>query len=133
MKRSKFHNRLRSEAGQSMTEFTLVLPALFFVLFLIVQFGILFNNYLTLTDAVRAGSRKGTVSRLAASPKATTEQAVRDASGGLDKDEIFVDAQSTWEPGAPLTVTATYPYKVEILGKVIAAGDLTSEIKERVE
>jgi Flp pilus assembly protein TadG len=133
VKGSKFYNRLCSEAGQSMTEFTLVLPALFFILFMIVQFGIVFNNYLTLTDAVRAGSRKGTVSRLAANPKGTTEQAVKDAAGGLDQGEILVDAQSSWQPGEPLIVTATYPYEVKILGKVIASGDLSSEIKERVE
>ena len=44
-----------------MTEFALVLPILLFLLLAIVQFGVVFNNYVTLTDAVRAGARKGAV------------------------------------------------------------------------
>ena len=39
-----------------MAEFTLVLPVLAILLFGIIQFGITFNNYITLTDAVRAGA-----------------------------------------------------------------------------
>ena len=46
-----------------MTEFALVLPILLFLLLAIVQFGVVFNNYVTLTDAVRAGARKGAVAR----------------------------------------------------------------------
>ena len=42
-----------------MTEFALVMPILLFLLLGIIQFGIVFNNYVTLTDAVRAGARKG--------------------------------------------------------------------------
>ena len=40
-----------------MVEFTLVLPVLLVVLFGIIQFGITFNNYISLTDSVRAGAR----------------------------------------------------------------------------
>ena len=49
--------------GQAMVEFALVLPILVALVFGIIQFGILFNHHLTLTDAVRAGSRQGAVSR----------------------------------------------------------------------
>ena len=56
-------NRIREERGQTMTEFAIVLPILIVLLFGIVQFGILFNNYVTLTDAVRAGARAAAVSR----------------------------------------------------------------------
>ena len=45
---------MRNEKGQAMTEFAVVLPVVALVLFAILQFGIAFNNYLTLTDAVRA-------------------------------------------------------------------------------
>ncbi len=58
--------RIRDERGQSMTEFAIVLPILVVLLFGIVQFGILFNNYVTLTDAVRAGARAAAVSRQSA-------------------------------------------------------------------
>ena len=49
---------ITSERGQTMAEFAVVLPILVVLLFGIMQFGIAFNNYVTLTDAARAGARK---------------------------------------------------------------------------
>src|SRR5204862_2571265 len=54
--------QIRSEQGQSMTEFALVLPVLALILFAVLQFGIALNNYVTLTDAARAGARRAAVS-----------------------------------------------------------------------
>ena len=51
-------NNLRSERGQTMTELALVLPILVVLVLAIAQFGVAFNNYVTLTDAARAASRK---------------------------------------------------------------------------
>ena len=42
-----------------MVEFAFILPILLMVVFGIVQFGILYNDYLTITDATRVGARKG--------------------------------------------------------------------------
>ena len=39
-----------------MTEFALVLPLLALLLFGVIQFGVFFHQYVTLTDAVRAGA-----------------------------------------------------------------------------
>ena len=60
----RFSHRARDERGQAMVEFALVLPILMALLLGIIQFGIVFNNYITLTDAARAGARKAAVSRL---------------------------------------------------------------------
>jgi Flp pilus assembly protein TadG len=49
--------RLHDERGQTMVEFAIVLPVLCLLLFGAIQFGILFNNYVTITDAARAGAR----------------------------------------------------------------------------
>ena len=46
-----------------MVEFALVLPILLLLVMGIIQFGIVFNNYVTLTDGVRAGARQAAVSR----------------------------------------------------------------------
>ena len=46
-----------------MVEFTLLFPVLALLLFGVIQFGIAFNNYLALTDAVRAGSRQASSRR----------------------------------------------------------------------
>jgi Flp pilus assembly protein TadG len=47
--------------GQSLVEFALVLTPLFLVLLGIIQFGFIFNTYVTLTNAAREGARTGTV------------------------------------------------------------------------
>ncbi len=47
--------------GQSLVEFSLVLAPLLLLLLAIVQFGFIFNAYVTLTNAVREGARAGTI------------------------------------------------------------------------
>ena len=55
-----FNHKINSrEDGQAMVEFAIVVPVLLMVVLGIIQFGILFNHSLTLTDAVRAGARQG--------------------------------------------------------------------------
>jgi Flp pilus assembly protein TadG len=51
----------RSEAGQSLVEFSLILLPLFFILLGIIQFGFIFNTYVTMTNAARDAARLGTV------------------------------------------------------------------------
>jgi Flp pilus assembly protein TadG len=48
-------------SGQSLVEFALVLTPLFLVLLGIIQFGFIFNSYVTLTNSAREGARSGTV------------------------------------------------------------------------
>ncbi len=116
-----------------MTEFAMVLPLLVFLLFGVIQFGITFNNYITLTDAVRAGARKATVSRHASNPVAATETQVRNAATDLKSSDLQVSVSSTWEHGQDVTVTATYPYSISLLGLVVKSGRLSAKATERVE
>jgi Flp pilus assembly protein TadG len=124
---------IRNQQGQTMTEFALVLPVLALLLFAVIQFGIVFNNYETLTDATRAGARKAAVSRQASNPAAAAETAVRNSATDLKQSDLKVTINSTWQPSADVTVTATYPYKVSLLGLVVKAGNLSSKTTERVE
>jgi Flp pilus assembly protein TadG len=128
------HSRLRhEEQGQTATELALVLPVFCLLLFGVIQFGILFNNYVALTDAVRAGARTAAVSRHAADPEATAEARVRSAAD-LDDAKLAVSVSATsWEHGEDVTVEATYPYSINLLGWVAAAGVLKSTTTERVE
>jgi Flp pilus assembly protein TadG len=123
----------RNQQGQSMTEFALVLPILVILLFGVIQFGITFNNYITLTDAVRAGARKGTVSRHLQNPNAAVVQSVRDAATDLRQSDLNVSVNSSWQHGEDVTVTGSYPYSISLLGLVVKSGRLTSTTKERVE
>ena len=125
----------KSERGQTMTEFALVLPLLALFLFAVIQFGIVFNNYLTVTDAARAGARKGAVGLYAGDPAADAEAAARASSDNLDNGQldVAVSASPAWEKGADITVTVSYPYQISLLGIVVSSGDLESTTTERIE
>jgi Flp pilus assembly protein TadG len=124
---------LKEERGQTMAEFALVLPALALILFAVLQFGVTFNRYLTVTDAVRVGARAGAVARHGDSPAATTEARVREAAANLDQSKLTVTVTSSWEVGEDVVVSASYPYSIDLLGLVVASGNLTSQTTERVE
>jgi Flp pilus assembly protein TadG len=124
---------LRSEQGQSLTEFALALPILALFLFAVIQFGIAFNNYVTLTDATRAGARKAAVGRQLSNPTSACQTAIRDSGKDLDQTQLVASCSSSWLPGADVTVTATYPYKISLLGIVVKSGRLSSTTTERVE
>src|SRR5213082_2656563 len=117
----------RDERGQTMVEFTLVLPVLLVVLFGIIQFGITFSNY---------GARTAAVSRSSSDPVGDTQARVKDASGDLDPSKVVVPPPVTpsgWTHGADVTVTANYPYSISLLGIVVASGNLSSSTTERIE
>jgi Flp pilus assembly protein TadG len=124
---------IRSQKGQSLTEFALALPVLALLLFAVIQFGIVFNNYVTLTDATRAGARKGAVGRQLPDPQGSTITAVRNSAQDLKQANLVVTVTSTWQPGADVSVTATYPYSISLLGMVVKNGRLSSKTTERVE
>ena len=126
---SKAHVIRTDESGQTMVEMAIVLPVLLVVLIGIVQFGIAFNNYLTLTDAARAGARKAVVSHDAG---ACVSQ-VQGSASNLKQADLTVSCSSSWQHGADVTVTAAYPYSLNVLGVVVADGKLSVTTTERVE
>ncbi len=129
----QLNNTIKNERGQTMAEFALVLPILLVLLFGIIQFGVIFNNYVTLTDAVRSGARKAVVSRFSSNPaKACTDQ-VRAASPQLTQSDLTVSCTSSWQTAQDVTVQATYPYEISLVGMTVVSGNLTATMKERLE
>jgi Flp pilus assembly protein TadG len=126
-------NALKNERGQTMTELALVLPILVVLVLGIAQFGVAFNNYVTLTDAARAGARKAAVSRNSSSPASDCVKAAQAAAASLTQANLTVTCSSSWTIGSDVTVTASYPYSISLLGWVVKSGSLTSSMKERVE
>lgn len=124
---------LQNQRGQTLVEFALVLPLIAILLFGVIQFGIAFNNYVTLTDAVRAGARKAAVSRQTGDPVGNATAAVYSSAADLSASNLNVSVSSDWQPGDPVTVTATYPYSINLLGVVVKTGSLSSKTTERVE
>ena len=130
---SRRRHTIRNERGQTMVEFALVIPILCVVLFGILQFGALYNDYVTLTDATRVGARRAAVSRFESSPSAAAETAMRKAASGLTASKLIVTVNSTFKQGDPVVVEGTYPYSINLLGMVVKSGNLHSRIEERVE
>lgn len=127
----------RGEHGQTAVEFALVAPLLIVLLLGIIQIGLAFHNYVTLTDAARAGARKAIVARFSGGSLADAQQAVRNSANDLDQSKLGVSVTDpAWNtPGSTVTVTATYPYDINIplLGLTLMSGSLTATAKEDLE
>ena len=128
-------NKLKNERGQTMTELALVLPILVVIVLAIAQFGVAFNNYVTVTDAARAAARKGAVSRESGDPQGDCQAAGYAAGQNLNNPGIdfVVTCSSSWGIGSDVTVTASYPYSISLLGWVVSSGRLNTTMQERVE
>ena len=116
-----------------MLEFAIVLPVLALLVFGIIQFGILFNNYLTLTDAVRATARQAAVSRELKDRDGVIAARMQAASSNLDQSKLQYAVSSSWVQGGDVSVDGSYPFEVSLLGLVVKSGRLTSTTTERVE
>ena len=135
---------VKREDGQAMTEFAIVLPVLLLILFGIIQFGIVFNNYIDVTSSAREGARTGAVSRsLGCSGEQTAiSQAAKDAGTSLNQTNMTVTSNMATlcaanggnvPQGGQLTVTVQYPYSISLLGLVVSSGSLSASNTMRIE
>jgi Flp pilus assembly protein TadG len=129
---------LRSESGQTAVEFALVAPVLILLLLGIVQGGITFHNYITVTDAARAAARQAIEVRVSGVTPLDVQQAAWDAAPDLNHSKLGVTLTDPDDPtfkhgGSQVVVTVTYPYDVNILGIGIASGSLSSQMTGRLE
>ena len=133
MKRSPILSR--KQRGQAMVEFAIIIPILLVVLLGIMQLGVVYNNWVSLTDGARAGARKAAVCRSGCTPDATTAtiNEVKNSAADLNQSNLSVSVTSSWAQGSDVTVTASYPWSVNIMGVVVASGTMTATTTERVE
>jgi Flp pilus assembly protein TadG len=126
-----------SDEGQAVVEFAVILPVLLLVLFGILQFGIVFNNYIQVTSAAREGARKAATSRAlgvsGAESAATTSAKAAAASLNQSNLTITFPNSPTFVQGTDVTVQVKYPYSVSIMGLVVSSGTLTGSTTMRVE
>ena len=137
-------HRARRQDGQAYVEFALVLPILLLIVMGIVQFGTAFKDYIALTDSVRVGARQASVSRSIVDPNQRVPiivQKMKDAAGTLDTSKLVITVTpydpvtntATWAPSGDVTVRASYPFKVNLLGMVVFDTTMNSRTTERVE
>ncbi len=117
-----------------MVEFVIVAPILLALVIGIAQVGLVYNNWVTLTDAVRAGARKAAVSRTDTNRNTDVANAVKSSATDLNQSSLVVDTPtSTWNPGDNVTVCAHYPYSINLVILSIKSGNLDACTTERVE
>ena len=137
----------------------LVLPILMLIILGIFKFGILFNNYLQLTDAARSGARQLAVERGQATPCDDATRELANASSALGGTITVTITESgdastytntaiggnvgtptqgsacpTLVSGSSAHVNATYPCDLKIFDINVAPScTLSTTVTERVE
>ncbi len=89
--------KIKDLTGASAVELALVMPLLVMILFAIFQFGIAFNNWISLTHAAREGARLAAVGQY-------DETRIRESSPSVIIKDISVDGLGG-NIGAAVTVT----------------------------
>ena len=120
------------------------MPILLLIVMGIVQFGMVFKDYIALTDSVRVGARQAAVSRSILDPNQRVpliEQKMKDAAGTLDTSKMVITVKpwdpktstEAWAASGDVTVRASYPFKINLFGMVVFDSTINSRTTERVE
>jgi Flp pilus assembly protein TadG len=89
-----------------------VIPIFLLVLFAIVDFGMAFHAWITVTNSAREGARIGSVH----APAAAIEQRVRDTATSLEQANLSVSVSNAddqgGQPGESVVVDVSYSYSL---------------------
>jgi Flp pilus assembly protein TadG len=138
-----------------MVEFAIVLPLLLILVTGIIQFGLLFNKYISLTDSVRAGSRALALGRGLSNPcDPGVLQALQAGSAiGLTAAQVTPSFPLSADKcgtgtytynasgntggneveGDQVTLTAAQPFTLSVFGMTIVQLNLTASASNAVE
>ncbi len=97
----------KQKKGQSLVETAIVLPLVLLLLMGIVDFGIMFNNYIVISNASREAARKGSLG----GTDAEITQMIQNYTLTLDSSRLNIEiypAQSQRFHGSEITVTLRY-------------------------
>ncbi|WP_291642870.1 TadE/TadG family type IV pilus assembly protein [Clostridium sp.] len=104
---------LKNEKGQSLVEFSILLPILLLVLMGILEFGLMLNSYLTINNSAREGARLGIV----AGSDSEISELITNISPTLDTENLIINitpSDGSRKSGETLTVEVVYDYQVTI-------------------
>ncbi|MBI0577633.1 pilus assembly protein [Neobacillus cucumis] len=124
---------MKSEKGQSLVEFALIIPMLMLLLFGIIDFARIFHVYLTMDHAGREAARAASIGKDDSTIKST---AVFDASNiGLTTDKITITPTGTRSSGSNVNITITYPitFLTPLIGNIVGPITLKDTTVMRVE
>jgi Flp pilus assembly protein TadG len=116
------HDDRRRERGTSVVEMAIVLPLLLTLVFAIGEFGLMYTQWQTLTNAAREGARTGVVFRGTNCVPGTVETEIETAVStymvNTGVATASIDTSSTGActgSGTPLVVNAQVPYSFAAL------------------
>lgn len=122
--------------GQSLVEAAIVIPVILLLVFGIIDFGLLFNNYILITNASREGARLAALG----STDAEVVAAVRDMTATLDSSGLSVTVTPHYSlrvRGSQVRIIVTYNARLvtPIINRFFAGGKakLQAESTMRVE
>jgi hypothetical protein len=115
--------RLRGERGANLVEFAIVLPVLLALVFGIVEFGIAFNDYISVRQGARDGARQAAVANFGTATGCSgvdtstsagkliclTKTRVGLDGPGYADTKVKVIVPSPYQVGEDLSVCAVYP------------------------
>lgn len=119
--------KLKNQKGQALVEFALVVPILLIIVMGIIEFGFMFNAYITISNASREGARLGVLG----GNDAAVVARVIETSPNLDDSRFTITiTPGTRSRGDMLRVNVNYDYEVIT---PILSGFLTPLINLEVE
>jgi len=93
--RSRLFDVVRDRTGSALVEFTIVFPVLIFLILGLAQFGLIFYNYIMVTNAAATGARQLALSRTDANAYTDTVTAISNAAPGLGLSAACAAATTT--------------------------------------
>lgn len=113
----RIRNWRETDTGQTLVEFSLILPLLLIMLFGLVDFGRAFYTWLVVTNAAREGARTGATQQDLSAIQTRINQSI----GSLDPAELTMTITNVQGPrGQPITVDLTYDFQyVTPIGGII--------------
>lgn len=103
--------KLKNKKGQSLVETALVLPIIILILMGIIDFGMMFNNYLIVGNASREGARNAAIG----ATDAQISTIVDNVTATLDAARVVVEitpAEALRRRGDEISVTVRYEYRL---------------------
>jgi Flp pilus assembly protein TadG len=147
--------RLRREDGQALVEFAIVVPLLLMLVTGIIQFGLMYNKYITLTDAARNGAQTLAIGRGLSNPcdPAVLQTVNSGSATGLTSAQVTPSFASGSDfcgtgtytyntsgntsgnevQGDQATVTASQPFTLNVFGLGIFQLNLSASASDAIE
>ena len=103
----------RSDRGAVAVEFALLLPILVVIILGIIEFGLVYNTQITITNAAREGARALSIGNGVNTPFAAVSAASAALTPAVTSAEVTFSpsACTAANAGQTATVTIQYPYK----------------------